>query len=407
MYLVVPLGALAFGFLLFEVGLRTAVEPSPRSYGLLRGHDLPPVRLIPGPAPRIPDPATPWPDLVVDGVSITHGDLLGSKRHHPEIGYVWEENFTSSGGWWRTNDLGARGDRPTSREVPPGKRRVAIFGDSFAAATRVAQGQAWSTRLETLRPDLDVVNLGTDGYSSAQSFLRYQEVSERIEMDIALFFFVPWHDPWRDVNVLRSLGEQWTSYTTMPRFVLEGDGLRLVTPLYEEAATIYERNYPEPGPDLLAHLRAYDRFFIEEIHVPPPGLGHLVAWKLFAAHRAELARRRLRMEIGTNLDGEAFEITRRIFAAATREGTARGQRVVVVVLPVQRDLTNLERSEPARERWRGILQRFRDAGVETLDLSPALLATPPEDRDAGYDGTHYGPRANLRIAEALAAGLPK
>jgi hypothetical protein len=407
MFLVVPPGALIVGFLLFDAALRLAVEPSPRSYGKLRGHELPPVRLIPAPAPPVTDPAAPWSNLVVDGVPITHGDLFGSKREHPRIGYVWVESWTSANGWWRTNELGARRDRPAPREAPAGKRRIAFFGDSFAAATRVAQDQAWSTRLETLRPDLDVVNFGTDGYSSAQSFLRYQEVAGRIEMDVACFIFVPWHDPWRDVNVMRSLGEQWTSYTTMPRFVLEGDGLRFVPPLYERAATIYERHYPEPGTDLLAHLRAYDRFFVEATHVPPPGLGRLVTWKLLAAHRADEARRRIRMEIGGDLDGEAFEITRRIFAAATKEGSARGHRVVVGVLPVQRDLTNLERSELARERWRGILERFRLAGVETLDLSPTLLAAPPEDRDDGYDGTHYGPRANLRIAEALAAGLPR
>jgi hypothetical protein len=407
MFVAVPTGAMLLAFFLFEVGLRWVVEPSPRSYGTLKGFELPPVRIVPGPAPIVPDPALPWQNLVVDGVAVTQGDLFGFKRDHPRIGYVWEENRASANRWWRTDELGARRDGPTPREVPPGKRRVAAFGDSFAAATRLPQEKTWAERLQGLRPDLDVVNFGTDGYSSGQSFLRYQEAAEKIELDVALFLFVPWHDPWRDVNVVRFFGERWSSHTAMPRFVLEGDGLRFVPPLHETAAAFYERHYPEPGPDLLAHLREYDRFFVEEIHDPPPVLGSLISWKFLAARRADETRSRVRMEIGTNLDGEAFEVTRRIFAAATAAGTARGHRVVVAVLPVQRDVINLERSEDARERWRGILKRLRDAGVETLDLSPALLAAPPEDLDEGYDGSHYGPRANLRIAQALATGLPR
>ena len=39
-----------------------------------------------------------------------------------------------------------------------------MFGDSFAAGTRLPHEQTWTSQLQALRPDLEVVNFGVDGY---------------------------------------------------------------------------------------------------------------------------------------------------------------------------------------------------------------------------------------------------
>jgi hypothetical protein len=93
-----------------------------------------------------------------------------------------------------------------------GSRRVAVFGDSFAAGTRVPQESTWTGSSKRNRPGLEVVNFGVDGYGMGQALLLDRRMRDRIDYGVALYVFVPWHDPWRDVNVVRYLGEGWNSF---------------------------------------------------------------------------------------------------------------------------------------------------------------------------------------------------
>jgi hypothetical protein len=403
--IILPFVATLLPLAMFEAGVRLFIEPSPYSYGKFRGAELPPLKLIPFPRAVRPDLEAPFQDLVVGGEKITRGDLFGYRREDPDIGYVNEENRRSKNGWWQSNEIGARSRTPTPRAVPVGLRRVVVFGDSFAAGTRLPQDAMWTAQLQGIRPDLDIVNLGIDGYGLGQALLLDRRMRGRIDYDVALYLFVPWHDPWHDVNVMRYLGEGWSSFTPMPRFVLDGEGLRLVPPFYPRGTMVYERDHPEASPELSAHLHTFDRFYIPYLYEPPPVVSRFVLWKLIAAKRGENARRRIREEIGRNVDGEAYELSRRILKTAHDEGAAAGHRVVVAVLPVQANLAQIGKSVEAREHWRRIVSGIRAQGIETIDLADALAAAPPEDLDAGYDGTHYGPRASAVIAGAIAAAL--
>jgi hypothetical protein len=40
-------------------------------------------------------------------------------------------------------------------------------------------------------------------------------------------------------------------------------------------------------------------------------------------------------------------------------------------------------------------------GARCLDLSRPLLELPAAEIDTGYDGSHYGPQVNARIAAAV------
>jgi lysophospholipase L1-like esterase len=284
--------------------------------------------------------------------------------------------------------------------------RIAAFGDSFAAGTRLPHDETWAAQLQVLRPDLDVVNFGVDGYGLGQSLLLDRRMRGRLDYEVSLYMFVPYHDPWRDANVIRYLGERWNSFTPMPRFVLEGDGIRLVPPFYSRGSEVYERDYPEASPELRAHLRAYDRFYVPALYEPAPFLSKFVLWKLIVARREQFTQKLTRREIGTDVDGEGFELSRRILKAAQVEGAAGGRRLLVVVLPVERDLENLAKLEKARNRWSRIVESLRAEGLETLDLAPALLAAPPGEIDQGRDGSHYGPKASAVIAKALAGWIP-
>ena len=281
-----------------------------------------------------------------------------------------------------------------------------VFGDSFAAGTRLPGAETWAAQLQALRPDLEVVNFGVDGYGVGQSYLLFQRVREELDWDVALFVFVPRHDPWRDVNVSRWVGDSWPSYIPMPRFVLEGDDLRLVPAPYPKGTDVYRHDWPEASPTLRHHLRAYDYFYDPLLFESPPVVGHLVSWKLLAVWMAERRKAVKRRAIVDDLDGEAFTLCEHLLLRAQQDAAAAGKEFHVAVLPADGEAPAMRGSEGARQRWARMVGRLQGRGLHVVDLAPALVAAPAGDLDHGADGTHYGPRASAQLANALARALP-
>ena len=62
----------------------------------------------------------------------------------------------------------------------------------------------------------------------SHSLLYATDFADRLEHQGVLLMFVPGVDLWRDVNVVRELGEAWKMRAVMPRFVLDGEGIRLI-----------------------------------------------------------------------------------------------------------------------------------------------------------------------------------
>jgi hypothetical protein len=78
----------------------------------------------------------------------------------------------------------------------------------------------------------------------------------------------------------------------------------------------------------------------------------------------------------------------------------------VAVLPADGEAPAMRRSAGAWQRWRRMVHRLQAAGLDVVDLAPALVSAPAGDLDQGADGTHYGPRASVHVAHALARALP-
>ena len=138
---------------------------------------------------------------------ITIGDLWGYYRNDSLVGYVPLENSISHNRWWQSNNLGARERAETFKEKPKDLSRILAFGDSFTNCSRVSQQETWPYFFGSENQQLEVINFGVDGYSTAQSFLRFQGIREKVDYDLILFMFVPSDDLWRDINVRRDLGE--------------------------------------------------------------------------------------------------------------------------------------------------------------------------------------------------------
>jgi hypothetical protein len=336
---------------------------------------------------------------VVDGRRISIGDLWGFQREDPHLGYAPKENMTSLNGWWQSNNIGARERQDTTPRKPLGKQRMLVFGDSYAQGSRVMQEEAWPHLLEQESDALDVVNLGADGYSMAQSYLRYRQLKIAIEHDLVLLVFVPIKDLWRDINTIRSLAKDWDYYVVLPRFVVEQDQLILAASPYDRAARVFEANGVVASAELKAHLRKYDRFYFEEEFREPRFLGKSALYKIglraYLLHRKRALYRRL------DPDAEAMEVTRRILWAMDDEVGGAGGRFVLVFLPSRRDLDSLRGSAKYAANWERMVTSTCDDKILCIDLSPAFLEAPPDQLDQGHDGSHYGPNANRLTAESI------
>jgi hypothetical protein len=386
--------------LLAEITLRLLIRPSEKSYGLFLGQELPPLDLIPYSADPPQTDRDGWhAGLVVDGKRISIGDLWGFQREDAVLGYAPKENMTSLNGWWQSNNIGARDRHDTTARKPPGKQRLLVFGDSYAQGSRVKQEESWPHRLERDSDGLEVVNLGADGYSMAQSYLRYRQLKREIDHDLVLLVFVPIKDLWRDINTIRSLAKDWDYYVVLPRFVIEQDRLVLAASPYERASRVFEENGVVASDALKAHLSKYDRFYFEEEFREPRFLGRSVLYKI--GLRAWLLYRKRVLYRRLDPDGEAMRVTRKIFWELNDEVDGEGGRFALVFLPSRRDLDSLRASARYAANWKRMVDSTCGDRMLCIDLSPAFLDAPADRLDRGHDGSHYGPQANGLTAESI------
>ena len=338
--------------------------------------------------------------------SLTWGDLWGAFKLDPVVGYVYEENFTSQNRWWRSNNVGARADRDASAMVPSGQKRVLVFGESYGHGSRVRQEQAWPSVLGAEHPELEVLNLAVDGYSMAQAFLRYREIRKTLRYDIAVLMFVPEADLWRDVNTFRQLYEPSWESPLIPRFSLSNGDLHLIPAFYEDPLDLYRKNGDGLSAELRRHLRANDRFYFSSAYDEPRGLGRSIWWRLVSSAQYVHERRALEQDLMSPA-GEALQVTRTIIEAMQQEVLADGASFAVAVLPTKSMWWNGSWTPADLQQWQHLIYFLCANQKMCIDLLPALQTVAAGDVDRVYDGEHFGPGMNARIAAATYRALAR
>ncbi len=381
---------------LVELTARLLVEPSDVSAGRLLGVELPPLEAF-AKSPTAWDTSGERAERLVDDGPLTYGDLYGIQREDSLLGYTALEGTRSRNGWWESNEIGARA-RVSSAHAERG--RLLVFGESFAQGSRVKQEDAWASVLDSLCAEYEVMNFGVDGYSMGQAYLRYRVVASRIEHEAVLLMFTPSVDLWRDLNSLRAL-RGWIGVPLVPRFVLDGEGLRVAERPYPNLATALEANQGAISPPLHAYLLRYDRFYCVPLYKVPPVVGDFMLYKIAAAGWCRIRLIRLKSEL-LEPKGEAVRLVQEIFAAARREAEENGARFVLAILPAPNDLSTRVASKAYAKQLDELGQLFCSE-TPCIDLTEDLSSLPPGQLDFGADGTHYGPLANRRIAESIAA----
>jgi len=304
---------------------------------------------------------------------------------------------------FRTNRARMRADREYPLTPPEDRLRIAAFGDSFTHCNEVSQKDCWANRLEEAWPGTEVLNFGVPGYGPDQAWLRYQRDGRPYQpCSVFIGFFV--EDIDRVVNRFRPFMHPDDSVMlSKPRYLLEGDGLRLLP-----NPTTDPRQMGDPA-HVERTLGQHDAWYYPGTFVPGPlddlALVRLAKTAGYQRSRAALSRTPLTYPL-YDQQGEAYQITGRILIQFAEQVRADGAAPVVVVFPSKRDLLARQVQESAHQ---SLVDWLTQSGVPTLDLTDSLLS---ESQEHGMEalfaeGSHYSPLGNRVVAEQLAEDVPR
>lgn len=283
------------------------------------------------------------------------------------------------------NSKGLRG-----REIPyertPGKARIALLGDSFAWGFGVSDDDALAPQLERALGDgVEVVNMGAIGYGTDQEALFYESEGRRYSPDLVLLVFC--------LNDVENNASDRDRRYGKPRFVLEGDSLRLTNvpvPAETEWGEWLEEFRPERATNgrvpLKRRFRAYT--FLTERY-----------YKL--RERLEIVRPGLFADGFDPRREEAWRVTFRLIERLRRDVEADGARFAVLLVP---RLEQLRYSSWVRVNV--TLSAFCEgAGIEFFDFLHAYRRAPNgESMFFPVDG-HWNAAGHRFAAETLAQHL--
>ncbi|HEX6104247.1 MAG TPA: SGNH/GDSL hydrolase family protein [Gemmatimonadales bacterium] len=315
---------------------------------------------------------------------------------------------TSEGrAWVRINSAGMR-DREHAVAKPPGTYRIAVIGDSYAAAVEVDRDSTFWARLPGhLAPcgfaggrAIEMLNFGVPGYGTAQEYLLLQTRALRYDPDLVLLVMTLGNDLENNVRELEPVAGR-------PFYELTGDGrLRL------------DRSFRSTWDQSPMGLFVWDVFGALVDRVRLLQLLHDALAKARAAGArsagvgAELAPPRDRAWI------DAWRVTERLVLAADTLARSHGTRLQVVVVssPVQVTLdTGVVRQladslgEPDLFYPDRRLARLGAArGIPTVTLGPAMARIARAERLHlhGFGptlGSRHWNEAGHRVAALLIA----
>ncbi|MBI5668731.1 MAG: hypothetical protein HZC41_12055 [Chloroflexi bacterium] len=329
-------------------------------------------------------------------------DYLGSHSYlmyDSQLGWTNRPNGVSDNDLYHANSAGLRADVEYELCPPPGILRIALFGDSFTHGDDVPLTESWGYRLEKLLNargiPAEVINFGVRGYGMGQAFLRWQQMGYRYQPDVVLFGFQP-ENMGRNLNLFRPFYFDTSDMPFLkPRFVLDGDQLRLV-------------NRPTPGPaavpDVIAHFTESPLVEYEYFFHPDDYADH---WWLNSKLLALLAKLLETEAVNTtafyDINGQPARLARAIIEAFRDDVEAHRARFAVIHLPNYTALARLAAGQPL-----AYADLLDDLKTHLGVIDPQAAFEPA--RLTGYfheNRAHYTAEANALVAERAANDLER
>jgi hypothetical protein len=304
------------------------------------------------------------------GSSLLLGDTLDDYRLLPGHDY---------GGGLRGNPRGYPG--PDAVPVkPPGARRIAALGDSFAVGPAVPFHENYLTRLQTALPGVEVCNFGVSGAGPREYHAILQRDVWTVQPDLVLVSVFVGNDITEALPAPRGLDPRRHAL-----YLLCQRGWRL---LREDRRR--EAEQPRSVPDRLGAPALSEQTYREvearrlAVCLTPPPAGLEKKWRraLDALERIVRDCAAHKVKVAFVLIPDEFQVNLEVLTAAVRDA-------------------GVDRAEVDLERPQRRLKAFcADRGVPCLDLLDAFWGMP--DTYAARD-THWNVRGN-RLAAARLAG---
>ncbi|MCZ6801726.1 MAG: SGNH/GDSL hydrolase family protein [Nitrospirae bacterium] len=324
-----------------------------------------------------------------------------------DLGWTVGPNGEFAGGLYISNASGIRTSslrKETASQPLPGTLRIAIFGDSFTHGDNVPYEDSWGAILEAqlnqMGHKVEVLNLGGPGYGMDQAFLRWKKHGNPLKADIVIFGFQK-SNVKRNMNILRFLYSPESGIIfSKPRFVLEGDHLRLV-------------NVPTLRPEnLINTLKNFNSWELKE-HEFFFQAGDYTDRPLYASRLAAFVITGLTTKFSTRRKDYDFfapnstsrKLAWRLIQEFEREVTQEGAHFVMVHLPTKTPIKKLMKGKSLS--YQGLLDDIM-ANYDLIDPAPGLVhEIEVSSLEALFEpeSSHYSARANRVIGKAVAKML--
>ena len=303
---------------------------------------------------------------------------------------------------YASNDIGIRSPRHFDRTPPPGVTRLAAFGPSFVHGDEVAYESTWEYHIERQRPDLEVMNWGVNGYGTDQAFLRYQTQGAAYAPHVVIIGFEE-ESQLRNVNRFRPFYAFGTGIPlTKPMFVLDGDGLRLLSNPFSSLTQLAEKIRIDPN-GFLDVVCPYDLFCDAERYRTSPWdviksyrVLHTLAFELGRANGAPSIEQQAQRE--ETIKQTSLRLVH-LFVDTVRKN---GSIPVLVMFPGRGTVERYQKGQaPAYAEGVRLLQ---NQGIYVLDLAASFVEANGPNLDFTHlfaPGGHYNDAGNQVVSRAI------
>jgi hypothetical protein len=316
--------------------------------------------------------------------------------YHPEIGWLPHPHFTTGDGVFSHNSASVRTDsidHEYEPSPPPDTLRICIFGDSFTYGVanhyQDTIGAMLETKLKARGIKTEVLNFGVSGYGMDQAYLRWKKQGFRFAPQFVIFF-CQLENIWRNLNFYLPLRYPGTDLPfTKPRYVLEGDSVRLLNvPCLS----------PEDSVETLANIDQWSLALYENSYKARDYQWHLWNVSKLLSYVETKATRRLEMSRHAR---DAEDLCLAIIEMFHEDVVSSGARFLVVHVPLRDELATLRQlgirlHEP-------LLKKIAAIGQFVPTADEFVRRTRTSSTDRLFDHTdHYSGLANDIIADVAA-----
>lgn len=313
-----------------------------------------------------------------------------------DLGWTIRPNATGDGLLYASNSQGLRANRIFSKHPAKGFTRIAVFGGSHVHGDAVALEATWPELLEKRTKSTEIVNYGVPAYGLDQAYLRYRK--ERPFSNYVVIGFTT-DSILRNLNAFRPFYFGKTGVPlAKPRFVLEGDALKLVpNPLPTSQDYLrFVANVSDGIEELRKNEKYFNDLYQESAWAFAPFISnfHKTLWQLLHGYLWT-------WDWAYQPQGEPMKILRKIFDAFYLDIQKNGATPVIFLITPTYAIKDYQRTN--RKNYQPLLDYLHERQFRYIDSTEIIAKSgyklSKEDLELA---THYSANLNAVIAEGLA-----